>query len=165
MPEKLVAHTKKGILNNKLLKKNSNHKDMLVLLRHLAKADNKYILYKRHSIKENNKSKTAYLYRLTTVRTYLIRPFSFFAISTSISTRTYRFWIASCLTFVDTLIYVASQSAWAITSLRTLNVPGGLARQSVRVVNEEKKPGILRVCNGWMLVNILLERIKPCATN
>ena len=65
MTEKLVAHTKKGILKNKLLKKNLNHKDVLVILRHLAKADDKYILYKRHSIKEGNRWKTAYLYRLT----------------------------------------------------------------------------------------------------
>ena len=50
MSEKLVAHTKKGILKNKLLKKNLNHKDVLVILRHLARADNKYILYKCYGV-------------------------------------------------------------------------------------------------------------------
>jgi hypothetical protein len=65
MSEKLVKITKKGILKNKLLKKELDHKDMLVILRHLAKADDKYILYKRHSVKQNNKWKTAYAYRLT----------------------------------------------------------------------------------------------------
>ena len=65
MSEKLVVHTKKCILKNKLLKKELNHKDVLVILRHLAKADDKYILYKRHSIKEGNRWKTAYAYRLT----------------------------------------------------------------------------------------------------
>lgn len=62
---KLLTLAKKGILRQKLLKKELNHKDMLVVLRHLARLQGKYILYKRKSVRENKRWKTAYIYSLT----------------------------------------------------------------------------------------------------
>lgn len=65
MRKQLLPFVKKGILKEKLTKKELNHKDVLVILRHLAKEQNRYILYKRKSLKVDNKWKTGYVYRLT----------------------------------------------------------------------------------------------------
>ena len=62
---KLLSLAKKGILRQKLLKTELNHKDMLVVLRHLARLQGKGIIYKRKSVRENKRWKTAYIYSLT----------------------------------------------------------------------------------------------------
>ena len=65
MRQKLLPFAKKGILRCKLLKASLTHTDVLVILRHLAKTNDKYILYKRKSIRKGDKWVTGYVYRLT----------------------------------------------------------------------------------------------------
>ena len=62
---RLLPFVKKGILKSKLLKASLTHTDVLVILRHLAKTKDKYILYKRKSIRKGDKWITGYEYRLT----------------------------------------------------------------------------------------------------